>query len=199
VNLVVLPLTFISNIWFPIDSLPQWLKTIAGIFPIKALASSLEYLFDPRHHGAGLDGSDLKVLVIWTVVGVFLMLRFLRKPMGDAGVRAMWLGRGSPWGPDRRSSWARDRGSPWARGRGNGPEPFGPARSLGLLVWAVLIVVPVVEAITNNGSGAGHILAIAGAVAFSGVYVRVVITWIDEKTYKRSVALAGVMLVLRAC
>jgi two-component system sensor histidine kinase DesK len=110
----------------------------------------------------------------------------------------MWLGRGYPWGPDRRSSWARDRGSPWARGRGNGPEPFGPARSLGLLVWAVFIVVPVVDAITNNGSGAGHILAIAGAVAFSGVYVWVVITWIDEKTYKRSVALAGVMLVL-AC
>jgi ABC-2 type transport system permease protein len=85
VNLAVLPLTFISNIWFPIDSLPQWLKTIAGIFPIKALASSLEYVFDPRHHGPGLDGNDLKVLVIWTVVGVFLMLRFLRKPMGDVG------------------------------------------------------------------------------------------------------------------
>jgi ABC-2 type transport system permease protein len=83
VNLAVLPLTFISNIWFPIDSLPQWLKTIAGIFPIKALASSLEYVFDPRQHGAGFDGSDLKVLAIWTVIGVFLMIRFLRKPMGD--------------------------------------------------------------------------------------------------------------------
>jgi ABC-2 type transport system permease protein len=84
VNLAVLPLTFISNIWFPIDSLPHALKTIAGIFPIKALASSLQYVFDPRYHGAGLDGSDLKVLAIWTVVGVWLMVRFLRKPMGDA-------------------------------------------------------------------------------------------------------------------
>ncbi|MFZ1992810.1 MAG: ABC transporter permease [Solirubrobacteraceae bacterium] len=85
VNLAVLPLTFISNIWFPADSLPHVLKTIAGIFPIKALASSLQYVFDPRHHGAGLSGSDLKVLAIWTVVGVFLMIRFLQKPMGDAG------------------------------------------------------------------------------------------------------------------
>jgi ABC-2 type transport system permease protein len=84
VNLAVLPLTFISNIWFPIDSLPQVLKTIAGLFPIKALASSLQYVFDPRYHGAGLDGSDLEVLAIWTVVGVWLMVRFLRKPMGDA-------------------------------------------------------------------------------------------------------------------
>ena len=85
VNLAVLPLTFISNIWFPIDSLPHALKTIAGIFPIKALASSLEYVFDPRYHGAGLNGGDLKVLVIWLVVGVCLMVRFLQKPMGEVG------------------------------------------------------------------------------------------------------------------
>jgi ABC-2 type transport system permease protein len=85
VNLAVLPLTFISNIWFPIDSLPHALKTIAGIFPIKALASSLEYAFDPRYHGAGLNGGDLKVLAIWLVVGVWLMVRFLQKPMGEAG------------------------------------------------------------------------------------------------------------------
>jgi ABC-2 type transport system permease protein len=85
VNLAVLPLTFISNIWFPVDSLPHVLKTIAGIFPIKALASSLEYVFDPRFHGAGLNGGDLRVLAIWTVVGVFLMVRFLQKPMGDVG------------------------------------------------------------------------------------------------------------------
>jgi ABC-2 type transport system permease protein len=83
VNLAVLPLTFISNIWFPIDSLPDALKTIAGIFPIKALASGLQYAFDPRHHGAGLSGPDIRVLAIWTVIGIFLMLRFLRQPQGE--------------------------------------------------------------------------------------------------------------------
>ena len=85
VNLAVLPLTFISNIWFPIDALPQALKTIASLFPIKALASSLQYVFDPRYHGAGVDGANLKVLVIWTVIGIYLMFRFLQKPMGDVG------------------------------------------------------------------------------------------------------------------
>jgi ABC-2 type transport system permease protein len=85
VNLAVLPLTFISNIWFPTDSLPSALKTIASIFPIKALASSLQYVFDPRFHGAGLSGTNLRVLAIWTVVGVWLMFRFLQKPMGDVG------------------------------------------------------------------------------------------------------------------
>jgi ABC-2 type transport system permease protein len=83
VNLVILPLTFISNIWFPIDSLPHALKTIAGLFPIKALASGLQYVFDPRHHGTVISGQDIKVLAIWTVVGIFLMLRFLQQPQGE--------------------------------------------------------------------------------------------------------------------
>jgi ABC-2 type transport system permease protein len=83
VNLVIWPLTFISNIWFPIDSLPKILKTIADIFPIKALAGGLQYVFDPRHHGALFDGSALRNLAIWTVVGVYLMVRFLRQPQGD--------------------------------------------------------------------------------------------------------------------
>jgi ABC-2 type transport system permease protein len=83
VNLAVLPLTFISNIWFPTDSLPKVLKDIAGVFPIKALAGGLQYVFDPRYHGAGISGSNLRTLAIWTAVGVFLMLKFLRQPQGD--------------------------------------------------------------------------------------------------------------------
>ena len=83
VNLIVLPLTFISNIWFPTDALPSTLKTIADIFPIKALANGLQYVFDPRHHGAGFNPGDLRTLAIWTVIGIYLMLRFLRQPQGE--------------------------------------------------------------------------------------------------------------------
>jgi ABC-2 type transport system permease protein len=83
VNLLILPLTFISNIWFPTDSLPSALKTIAGLFPIRALANGLQYVFDPRNHGAGLDGPALRVLAIWTVIGVVMMVKFLRQPQGE--------------------------------------------------------------------------------------------------------------------
>jgi two-component system sensor histidine kinase DesK len=62
----------------------------------------------------------------------------------------------------------------------------------------LFIVVPIIDAITNTGSATEHILAIAGAVAFSGVYVWVVLTWFEENGYRRSLSLAGVMLVL-AC
>jgi ABC-2 type transport system permease protein len=82
VNLTVLPLTFISSIWFPTDGMPKALVAIAKIFPIRALADGLQYAFDPRTAGAGLNGGDLRTLVIWTAVGVWLMFRFLRRPEG---------------------------------------------------------------------------------------------------------------------
>jgi two-component system sensor histidine kinase DesK len=66
------------------------------------------------------------------------------------------------------------------------------------MVWILFIVVPVIDAIANTGSAREHVLAIAGAVVFSAVYVVLVITWIDAKNYRRSLALAGVMLAL-AC
>lgn len=83
INLSILPLTFISNIWFPTDGMPKWLQQIADFFPIRALADGLQYAFDPRTTGAGLKAGDLRTLAIWTVVGIFLMMRFLRKPLGD--------------------------------------------------------------------------------------------------------------------
>ena len=80
VNLSVLPLTFISSIWFPINNLPQALKTIAGIFPLRPLAEGLQYAFNPHTTGIGLKAQDVRTLVIWTVIGVALMVRFLREP-----------------------------------------------------------------------------------------------------------------------
>ncbi len=83
VNLVILPLTFISSIWFPPDGMPKALIDIAKIFPIRALADGLQYAFDPRTAGAGLNGQDIRTLLIWTAVGIFMMLRFLRQPQGE--------------------------------------------------------------------------------------------------------------------
>ena len=86
--------------------------------------------------------------------------------------------------------------SRWGRDRGNPHEPLGRARLLGLMVWGLFIVVPVITAITNSGSASEHVLAIAGAVAFSAVYVWLVMTWFEEKAYWRSLALVGVMLIV---
>jgi len=98
---------------------------------------------------------------------------------------------------DRVSARARLRWMlHWGRESNQPPGPLGRARALGMVVWILFIIVPVVSAITNKGSGTGHVLAIAGAVAFSAVYVWLVMTWWETDTHWRSLALVGVMLVL---
>ncbi|HEY1276230.1 MAG TPA: ABC transporter permease [Thermoleophilaceae bacterium] len=76
--IVTLPLMFVSNVFFPIDDAPTWLKDVAGAFPLKPLADGLATAFDPRSTGVGLVGHDLLVLALWTIAGTVLMLGFLR-------------------------------------------------------------------------------------------------------------------------
>jgi ABC-2 type transport system permease protein len=75
---ITLPLSFISNVFFPLDGAPSWLNSVAKVFPLRPLADSLEAAFDPRTHGAGFVGHDLSTLLIWTVVGAVLMVRTMR-------------------------------------------------------------------------------------------------------------------------
>lgn len=84
----------------------------------------------------------------------------------------------------------------WGRETGQPHGPLGRARALGMVIWVLFIVVPVIDAITNRGSATEHLLAIAGAVAFSAVYVWLVMTWWEANAQSRSLALVGVMLVL---
>jgi ABC-2 type transport system permease protein len=83
VNLLILPLTFISSIWFPSAAMPNALVDIAKIFPIRALADGLQHAFNPYTVGAGFNGQDVRTLAIWTAIGIFMMLRFLRRPQGE--------------------------------------------------------------------------------------------------------------------
>jgi ABC-2 type transport system permease protein len=78
VNIAILPLTFISGVWFDTNTISAFLRHIADVFPIRGLAAALQYAFDPHTHGAGIDGSELLVLAIWLAVGMVMMARFLR-------------------------------------------------------------------------------------------------------------------------
>ncbi len=75
---VTLPITFVSEVFFPLEGAPSWLKSIANVFPLRPLSNALQAAFDPRTHGAGLVGHDLRSLAIWTLVGSFLMVRTMR-------------------------------------------------------------------------------------------------------------------------
>ncbi len=74
---LVLPLTFVSGIFFVPEKGPRWLSQLAGLFPVKALAGALQFAYDPRTRGAGVGGHDLVVLALWAAVGIASM-RFFR-------------------------------------------------------------------------------------------------------------------------
>jgi ABC-2 type transport system permease protein len=78
VNFSIFPLLFVSGIFFPLDNAPKWITTVAKLFPMQRLADGLQYAFDPRTTGLGLNGGDLWGLLAWAVAGSVLALRFFR-------------------------------------------------------------------------------------------------------------------------
>ncbi len=77
-NLLVLPLTFISGIWMVIEGAPAWLSTTAKLFPVRPLAHSLQVAFHPATQGSGFVGSDLVTLALWSVAGMVVCLKWFR-------------------------------------------------------------------------------------------------------------------------
>jgi ABC-2 type transport system permease protein len=78
-NVLILPLSFISGIWYPLTGAPDWLQRVAETFPVERLADALHHAFDPLNHGSAFAGNDLLWLTIWLVIGVRLAMRFWRK------------------------------------------------------------------------------------------------------------------------
>ncbi len=78
VNFSIFPILFVSGIFFPIDTAPKWLRTVAKVFPIERLADGLQYAFDPRTTGLGFNSGDLLVLLGWAVAGALLAVRLFR-------------------------------------------------------------------------------------------------------------------------
>jgi ABC-2 type transport system permease protein len=84
VNAVVLPLYFISGVFFDTGNAPSWLNSLADVFPIKHLAQALLTAFDPRTSGAGIAWGHLAVVAGWGVAGAAAALLFFRwTPKGE--------------------------------------------------------------------------------------------------------------------
>jgi ABC-2 type transport system permease protein len=83
VQLTLLPLSFISGIFVPLNNVPSWLANIASVFPARPLADALRAGFDPGTTGAGVQGGDLLVLAAWAVGALLVaLLRFSWVPRG---------------------------------------------------------------------------------------------------------------------
>jgi ABC-2 type transport system permease protein len=74
-QLTFLPVSFISGVWFPITDAPSWLTHTANFFPLSHLVNAFSACFVP---GGSVELSDLRSLVIWGAIGMFVAVRRLR-------------------------------------------------------------------------------------------------------------------------
>jgi len=88
---IVLILQFISGIYIPFTSLPEWLQNVASLFPLKWLAQGMRSVFLPDGYqvnepgGSWQLGTGAMVLTAWLLVGLFLAQRLFRWTRRDAG------------------------------------------------------------------------------------------------------------------
>ena len=76
VNVSILPLLFISDVFIPLQDAPGWLTTFAGIFPVRHFAMAMHTAFDPFETGAGFEPVHLLAMAGWMVFGAAVALRF---------------------------------------------------------------------------------------------------------------------------
>lgn len=77
-NAIVIPLYFISGVFFASESIPPLMSRIADVFPVKHLAEALFTAFDPATHGLGLALGDLAVVAAWGAAGAVVAARTFR-------------------------------------------------------------------------------------------------------------------------
>jgi ABC-2 type transport system permease protein len=81
----VIILAFVSGVWIPVETLPDWLETIGKLFPLSHLALGLQTTLAPGASGSGLELGNLIVLVIWALIGIRLATRRFRwEPQASA-------------------------------------------------------------------------------------------------------------------
>jgi ABC-2 type transport system permease protein len=88
-QLTLLPLSFISGIWWPLDGAPSWLVTIAEAFPLYHLVQAFDACFVPGTTGGGWAWGHLAVIAAWGVAGLLVAVRrFQAEP--HVGERRRW-------------------------------------------------------------------------------------------------------------
>jgi ABC-2 type transport system permease protein len=74
-NLTLFPLLFLSGVFFPLASEPEWLQRIAHFFPLSHLVKAFEACFSPYTTGSGFSARDLGSLLVWGAIGTFVAVR----------------------------------------------------------------------------------------------------------------------------
>lgn len=76
----ILPLAFVSEVFFPSGAGPGWLTRTASYFPLQPLAHALALNFTPGNGGAGFHLRAFVVLAAWTVAASVALVFFRWNP-----------------------------------------------------------------------------------------------------------------------
>jgi ABC-2 type transport system permease protein len=87
-NATLLPIAFISNIFFPVEDPPRWMELAGDFFPLKHFAGSFRDAFDPTLTGGQFHWPELAYLALWGVVAAVLAIRLFKwEPSTGSGSR----------------------------------------------------------------------------------------------------------------
>ena len=73
-NAFILPLAFISGIFFPMEGAPEWLQTVASLFPLEPFANAVTEIFNPTLD-PGFPWRAVLTMTAWLAAGVVLAVR----------------------------------------------------------------------------------------------------------------------------
>jgi ABC-2 type transport system permease protein len=76
VNGSILPLLFISDVFFVQGTTPDWLTRIADLFPVRHYVQAMTHAFNP--FDPAIRWGDLAWVAAWGVAGAVVALRFFR-------------------------------------------------------------------------------------------------------------------------
>ena len=68
-NLISWPMMFLSGVWFSLEGVPQWIKSVALIFPLTHLLNTARKIM---HDGAGLLDVSLEIVILSLMTLAFL-------------------------------------------------------------------------------------------------------------------------------
>jgi ABC-2 type transport system permease protein len=90
----MLPLAFVSDVFFPATAAPTWLRRVAAAFPVEPIADPAERLF-ARGAGWPMTAGEVLVVCLWIIAaGIVTAARFRWEPgVTFLARRARWHGR----------------------------------------------------------------------------------------------------------
>jgi ABC-2 type transport system permease protein len=77
-NATLLPVAFISGIFFPLNEPPRWMEVAGNLFPLKHFAVAFRDCFDPTKTGMQFHWPELAYMALWGVGATVLAIRLFK-------------------------------------------------------------------------------------------------------------------------